>query len=197
MIGVVKHIFEKYRNASIHLGQEEKYGILNAMQEYHDKTCIRFRPYVSTDHSWIAVKQEYTGCWSSVGMKPEGQVVNLGSKKCRRHGVIVHELMHAIGFYHQHSASDRDQWIKINWDNIKNGRTHNFKKYSESTVTNFDIPYDYESVMHYSTRAFSKNGRPTIEPLVSQICDAIKIYHFNFNFSTFSLPANRWVSVLV
>lgn len=71
------------------------------MQEYHDKTCVRFRPFVNGDKNWIEIKQDYTGCWSSVGMKPEGQIVNLGSSKCRRHGVIVHELMHSIGFYHQ------------------------------------------------------------------------------------------------
>lgn len=139
------------------------------MQEYHNRTCIRFRPYIQSDRSWIDIKQEYTGCWSSVGMKSEGQVVNLGSEKCRRHGTIAHELMHAIGFYHQHSASDRDDFIRINWENIKSGRTHNFKKYDKSVITDYGIPYDYESVMHYSSKAFSKNGRTTIEPIVRAI----------------------------
>lgn len=56
------------------------------MQEYHNKTCVRFRPFVPTDEHWIDIKQDYSGCWSSVGMKSQGQVVNLGSEKCRRHG---------------------------------------------------------------------------------------------------------------
>lgn len=159
-------------------------GILNAMQEYHNKTCIRFRPYVQTDKNWIEVKQDYTGCWSGVGMKPDGQIVNLGSQKCRRHGVIIHELMHAIGFYHQQSASNRDDFIKINWENIKSGRTHNFKKYSESIVTNFDVPYDYDSVMHYSSKAFSKNGKMTIEPLVSNVPSILRVKRFNFRISS-------------
>lgn len=73
-------------------------SILNAMQEYHSKTCIRFRPYSQTDLAWIDIKQDWSGCWSSVGMKSEGQVVNLGSEKCRQQGVVIHELMHAIGF---------------------------------------------------------------------------------------------------
>lgn len=71
------------------------------MQEYHNRTCVRFRPYVQTDEHWIDIKSDYSGCWSSVGMKTQGQIVNLGSPKCLRHGVVVHELMHAIGFYHQ------------------------------------------------------------------------------------------------
>lgn len=69
--------------------------------------------------------------------------------------------------YIQQSASNRDDFIKIHWENIKTGRMHNFKKYDESLVTNFDVPYDYQSVMHYSAKAFSKNGEITIEPLVS------------------------------
>lgn len=142
-------------------------SILGAMQEYHDKTCVRFRPYIESDKAWIDIKQDYSGCWSSVGMKYDGQIVNLGSEKCRQHGVVIHELMHAIGFYHQHSAADRDDFIKINWENIRKSRTHNFKKYDESVVTNYNVTYDYESVMHYSAKAFSKNGRITIEPIVS------------------------------
>lgn len=68
----------------------------------------------------------------------------------------------------QQSASNRDDFIKIHWENIRSGRNHNFKKYDESTVTNFDVAYDYDSVMHYSSKAFSKNGKITIEPLVSR-----------------------------
>lgn len=69
----------------------------------------------------------------------------------------------------QQSASNRDDFIKIHWENIRTGRLHNFKKYDESLVTNFDVPYDYQSVMHYSSKAFSKNGKITIEPLVSNV----------------------------
>lgn len=143
------------------------------MQEYHEKTCIRFRPYIRSDQNWIDIKQEYSGCWSSVGCKEDGQVVNFGSDKCRRHGVVIHELMHAIGFYHQQSASDRDTYIRINWDNIRRGREHNFNKYNESVVTDFGIQYDYESVMHYSAKAFSRNGNNTIEPIVSSYTSSI------------------------
>lgn len=170
------------------LGAEEVSSILGAMQDYHNKTCVRFRPYVKTDQSWIDFRQDWPGCWSSVGMRMEGQIVNLGSEKCRQHGVITHEIMHAIGFYHQQSAADRDDFIKIHWDNIRRGREHNFNKYNESVVSNFDVPYDYESVMHYSARAFSRNGNITIEPIVRKlkyVHRLSKIYNlrFSFNFS--------------
>lgn len=62
-----------------------------------------------------------SGCWSLVGRHDRGQVVNLQNPGCVHHGVVVHELMHALGFYHQQSAADRDEWVKINWENIKPG----------------------------------------------------------------------------
>lgn len=146
---------------------EEVEIIIGAMQEYHDRTCVRFRPYNSNDTNWIEIRSDFGGCWSSVGMRDEGQVVNLNAPRCVRHGVVVHELMHAVGFFHQQSAANRDEHVKINWENIREGRETNFKKYNSSAVNDFNVTYDYESVMHYSAKAFSKNGENTIEPLVS------------------------------
>lgn len=146
---------------------EQALKILGAMQEYQNKTCIRFRQYEKGDINWIDIQSNSHGCWSAVGMKSAGQIVNFGSEKCLRHGVIVHELMHALGFYHQQSSANRDEYIKIHWENIRRGREHNFNKYNETFVTDFNVTYDYESVMHYSSRAFSKNGENTIETLVN------------------------------
>lgn len=47
------------------------------------------------------------------------------------------------------------------------GKGSNFNKYSKKFVTDYGVGYDYGSVMHYSSRAFSANGEATIIPLVS------------------------------
>lgn len=47
------------------------------------------------------------------------------------------------------------------------GKESNFEKAQSETVDNQGIGYDYGSVMHYSSDAFSRNGQPTIEPKVS------------------------------
>ncbi|XP_017890270.1 zinc metalloproteinase nas-13 [Ceratina calcarata] len=138
--------------------------IKGAMEEYHQNTCIRFRPYNKTDIDYITIEGKNSGCWSYVGRLGKGQVVNLQNPGCVRHGTVVHELMHAIGFYHQQSAADRDEWVTINWQNIQSGKEHNFNKYDDRTVTDYGIGYDYTSVMHYSSHAFSKNKEPTITP---------------------------------
>nr|XP_033339175.1 seminal metalloprotease 1 isoform X3 [Megalopta genalis] len=144
--------------------EEEIELIERAMDEYHESTCIRFRPYEKTDVDYVAIEGKTSGCWSLVGRHDRGQVLNLQSPGCVHHGVIVHELMHALGFYHQQSAADRDRWVVINWTNVKPGKEHNFNKYDNRTVTDYGIGYDYASVMHYSSHAFSKNGEPTITP---------------------------------
>ncbi|XP_053690798.1 seminal metalloprotease 1-like [Sabethes cyaneus] len=144
---------------------EEQLVILNAIREYHQKTCIKFRPYNKKDTNWVVFRSNASGCWSSVGMQPDGQTVNLQSSGCVRHGVVVHEVLHALGFFHQQSASNRDDYVRILWDNIEPGHEHNFNKYNESEVSSFGIEYDYGSVMHYSAKAFSRNSEPTMEAL--------------------------------
>lgn len=154
---------------------EQVATIKHAIDEYHQRTCLKFREKRATDPNYIEIVGSDSGCWSSVGMqrsqlyreyrRSRKQVLNLQTPNCVTFGVVLHELMHAIGFYHQQSASNRDEYVKINWENIKAGREHNFKKYAADEVTDFGIEYDYASVMHYSALAFSKNQRPTIEPV--------------------------------
>jgi hypothetical protein len=59
---------------------------------------------------------------------------------------------------------DRDNFISVLYENIKPGTEHNFEKVNPRAFSNFNTPYDFKSVMHYTERAFSKNGRPTIVP---------------------------------
>ena len=80
---------------------------------------------------------------------------------------IVHEFIHALGVYHMHQRSDRDKYVKINWENIKESDKFNFDKLNDAVF--FDVPYDAKSMMHYQTIGHtSKNGKPTIESLVNR-----------------------------
>jgi Astacin (Peptidase family M12A) len=65
------------------------------------------------------------------------------------------------------SATDRDNYVEILFQNIQSGRENAFQSYAASRINPFGYPYDLESVMHYGPYAFSKNGEPTIVSLVS------------------------------
>jgi Astacin (Peptidase family M12A) len=61
--------------------------------------------------------------------------------------------------------SERDNFIKVNWDNIKQKAWFNFKQF-KSHVSMFSTDYDYGSIMHYSPSAFAVNRSiPTLIPL--------------------------------
>jgi hypothetical protein len=84
---------------------------------------------------------------------------------CFRLYTIVHEFLHALGFYHMQSATERDDYVRIVWKNIQPGAEHNFNTYPTGEINQFHIPYDYGSVMHYSKTAFTVNGKDTIVAL--------------------------------
>ena len=57
-------------------------------------------------------------CESDVGRIGGRQTTSLGGG-CYRHGIIVHELGHVVGFQHEQNRPDREQYVKINYENIR------------------------------------------------------------------------------
>ncbi|XP_034721813.1 high choriolytic enzyme 1-like [Etheostoma cragini] len=137
----------------------EKITINNAISAFHMSTCVRFVPRVAqTDYISI---EKLSGCWSYAGRTGGAQQLSLGAG-CVQHGIVQHELIHALGFWHEQSRSDRDSYVRINYENILDGYASNFDR---KETNNLAVPYDYSSVMHYAAKDFSKNGGDTITPL--------------------------------
>ena len=118
------------------------------------------------------------------------------SEHCAVFGVVIHELGHVIGFWHEHSRyaqsymyirvvitvsdmslaiflmskhssffsyqsmhtidfrPDRDDYIRIFHENIKDDRIKNFDVKSHTEIDSLGVPYDFDSVMHYRKVGF-------------------------------------------
>lgn len=100
-------------------------------------------------------------CWSYVGkaIASGAQRLSLAANGCVHEYIVLHELMHALGFGHHHSRSDRDDYIQINYENIGENYVYAFEKLREDRLL---VPFDFDSTMFYGPKDFSKNGRDTI-----------------------------------
>ncbi|CAJ0602074.1 unnamed protein product [Cylicocyclus nassatus] len=141
-----------------------------AFASYHKNTCIRFQRR-NGEKDFLNIVKGF-GCYSQVGKTGGKQEISLG-RGCLFHEIIVHELMHSVGFWHEHSRADRDEHINILWENILPGMKSQFDKISAALQDTQGEKYDYRSIMHYDSTAFSRNGRNTIETVEEGFTDII------------------------
>jgi len=140
-----------FRFSELHSDEQNAY-ILEAFRQIENVSCVKFRPWTN-ETDYVQIEAKDTGCHAAVGRQGGEQNVNLKNDGCFKQGVIIHEFLHALGFYDMQSASNRDTYVKINYKNIEN-KTSNFKRHES---TDFGIPYDFGSIMHYKETAFSKD----------------------------------------
>jgi len=126
--------------------------IAKTVLEYQRKTCIRFVPYKNEQKHYIKINTQADKCSSPLGRKPYFNEVKFGPR-CSW-GNLAHEFMHSLGFYHEHTRTDRDNFITINWDAIPSDWEHNFYKCDQryGGCNDLDVGYDYNSIMHYGPR---------------------------------------------
>ncbi|EDS37225.1 ubiquitin-protein ligase [Culex quinquefasciatus] len=128
-----------------------------AMRHWENYTCIKFVERNPIDHpNYIVFTERQCGCCSFVGKRGNGpQAISIG-KNCDKFGIVVHELGHVVGFWHEHTRPDRENHVVIEKNNIMQGQEYNFNKLTEDEVNSLGLPYDYDSIMHYARNTFSK-----------------------------------------
>uniref|UniRef100_A0A8D3CQN9 Metalloendopeptidase n=1 Tax=Scophthalmus maximus TaxID=52904 RepID=A0A8D3CQN9_SCOMX len=126
-----------------------------AMRHWEKHTCVTFTER-TTEESYIVFTYRPCGCCSYVGRRGGGpQAISIG-KNCDKFGIVVHELGHVIGFWHEHTRPDRDEHVSIIRDNIQQGQEYNFLKMEPGEVDSLGEVYDFGSIMHYARNTFSR-----------------------------------------
>ena len=135
-------------------GNPTALGFVNAaIQHWNSNTPFRLIPR-STETDFVIFQPNPTACSSAVGKIGGAQQIScaLASGNFNASSVI-HEIAHAIGFWHEQSRSDRDAFVTIVTAAIQPANLHNFAKHDADGT---DIgPYDYGSIMHYPNTAFA------------------------------------------
>jgi hypothetical protein len=138
-------------------------GFINTAISQINQTELKIRPRAATDNDFVSFHDSGSGAGCSSFLGRIGGPQQIEVADCGQ-GSVTHELLHAGGFYHEQSRGDRDDFITIVFDEIAPEFRDEFEKRDGRGQ---DIgPYDYGSIMHYSARAFSRSGRPTIIPKV-------------------------------
>lgn len=92
----------------------------------------------------------FNRCSSNVGRQGGQQVIKLSFLCAKYTEVVIHEIGHVVGFWHEQSRPDRDDFITVLWENIQTGKKINFRKHPVTEIDSLNITYDYGSIMHYS-----------------------------------------------
>ncbi len=144
--GVVPYRF----HANVTLENQQR--AVDAMAEIEAVCNVDFVPLTSqTAYLFIQASDVNNSC---IGYSGGVCTVNIHDWAFK--GVIIHEFGHSLGLHHEHQRPDRDMYVQVNTANICGGTG-----IVPLRGTPFG-PYDFESVMHYSRRADSRDGSETI-----------------------------------
>ncbi|VDM26323.1 unnamed protein product [Toxocara canis] len=137
--------------------------IMEGMQQFAKVSCIRFEPKRDDDVDYVYIYPLTTVCGSKIGRVGGEQALVL-SPRCSNKRTILHEMMHAIGFHHEHNRADRDDYVDINERFIQPGAEDEFKKRTLDEIDHLGMEYDYSSIMHYGKRTFAAGRWPPMWP---------------------------------
>merc|ERR1712038_1290619 len=170
----------------------ERAVIASGFTHVEENSCIRF--VARTDqHDYVDIIPGGGGCYAQIPYRTGRGRMEIGLQQngCVYLKVVVHELLHSLGFMHEMNRPDRDDYVSMVWSNIQaNGASQFFKDawvgtdettlpaecpysgqpdgadystcYSGWKVDACGMAYDYNSIMHYGLTSFAINSAQNV-----------------------------------
>lgn len=130
-------------------------AIEEAIAGYQQNTCLKFERVRREPRGPHITFGTGRGCNSPLGKQQTVNKIYL-DWGCLEKGAVQHEIGHTLGFHHEQSRPDRDEYVEVMWDNILRTHHYNYMKYNFDTL---GLGYDYDSMMHYGPYYFSKDPK--------------------------------------
>ncbi|XP_059178678.1 bone morphogenetic protein 1-like [Physella acuta] len=132
-----KHIWPNktipFKIFKTHFTRTQRKEIKKAIKEWRNYTCIKIKKAKESDVNYVKIKKG-NDCSAVVGMKGGPQSIVL-TDNCSSKDLILHEIGHTIGFYHEHNRPDRDDYVEIILPNVDKKLKKNFEKQLPENVT--------------------------------------------------------------
>lgn len=182
----IPYMIEKSLMFIINSKNESLYNvIIRAIDEFHNKTVLRFVCYDHALHPDYLHFDLGKDNKATIGRHSGKNCVTLNAKADLI--VVLHEIMHSLGFMHEHKRLSGDSFVYLYKSQLK---SNNFiEENTQICLAGLEFgPFDYMSVMHYHSCEHMISYRvikDTHETGLS-ILDCSKI---NFYYESFSIEA--------
>lgn len=118
-------------------------AISAAISEWNDTCALHLEEHTESDKDWVTFKLHQDMCQTVVGRQGGEQFVHCALPPFDKTG-IMHEIGHAVGFFHEHQRPNRDDYVIVDPSLLNNV---NYQIKEKEGVMLGD--YDCTSIMHY------------------------------------------------
>ncbi|KAK0400970.1 hypothetical protein QR680_015540 [Steinernema hermaphroditum] len=152
------------------IAESDRPEVRDVFRAIQSKTCLTFK---EVPFSSVTKKSETTIAFSNGTKCTTAQIgkngafamypIVLSEDMCRMPVNYFEHIFYALGLQSTQQRSDRDDYITVYEDRILPERRVDFEKYSPENSKNFDVPYDFDSLMHVTPDVLRINdNEPTI-----------------------------------